>query len=160
MGRAKNTTLTTTPAVVRCVYCRAWYDRTSAENASHTPVCTHRRLKAEGEPTSDRKYVRRGISRALAAGRGLKGKFRPANKGSRAAAVSRSSWVPKIRLTTHRCSRLSGLHRCDECGVTGSGAWKYLHSNRGTVRICVACRSAVLNRSFGHADARNVSVRG
>ena len=147
--------------LIRCEACGEWFDRLADDKSLHVPICRTAGLK-------------RKASKARAA-RLTSGQSLPLlpSPPHRIAVTVRSvakddalyegttrTQEPRLRLRTHQGSRIEGLHRCAECGITKKGAWRFRHSNRGEVTVCITCMDVLKDRSFGPADVFNRSVRG
>ena len=62
-------------------------------------------------------------------------------------------------LESKKSTCVTGLRKCDECGVHASALWRYAKSNKGTVYLCSRCQPVVLDRSHGKVDVLDLGPK-
>lgn len=65
-----------------------------------------------------------------------------------------------LRLISQRGTRIHVPCMCNICNKTTSPTWHYKESTKGSVNVCLLCRPALLDKSFGKLDALDHAVSG
>lgn len=65
-----------------------------------------------------------------------------------------------FKLVSQRGTRISAPSLCCVCNKTSSPTWHYRESTKGPVNVCLLCKPALLDRSFGKKDALDHAVLG
>lgn len=65
-----------------------------------------------------------------------------------------------FRLVSQRGTRIDAPCLCSVCNKTTSPTWHYRQSTKGPVNVCLLCKPALLDRSFGKKDALDHAISG